>query len=84
MNKKWSEMTPTEKKLMIALWIYVGIALVFIALDLGGVWKNQVHIYMLSAFMLGDGIVTWKKNRVLSIVYLVFSVIWLVSGLMMG
>lgn len=84
MNKKWSEMTPIEKKLMIVLWIYVAIALVFLALDLGGVWKNPVYIYMLSAFMLGDGIVTWKKNRVLSIVYLVFSVIWLVSGLMMG
>ena len=75
MNKKWNEMTPAEKIKLIAICIYVVIALVFVVLDLAGVWKNDVCAYMLAAFFLVEGVVSWKKNRNVAITELILSVV---------
>ena len=77
MKKEWSKMTPTEKKLMVLLCIYVAIALVFVALDLSGMWKNKVYKYMTVVFCLGEGVVEWKKNRKMALLDLVLAVVFL-------
>lgn len=81
MNKKWSEMTPAEKKLTIALYVYAAIALVFVVLDMTGVWKNEIHTIMISIFFLGEGIVTWKKNTKMAILDFVLAIVWLLGTL---
>ena len=79
MNPKWKDMTPNQKKLMIALCVYVAIAFVFAIIDLCGVWTNNIFTYMLSAYFLVEGVVTWKKNRLLAILHLVLGIIWPLS-----
>lgn len=77
MKKEWSKMTTTEKKLMVLLCIYVAIALVFVALDLSGMWKNKVYKYMTVVFCLGEGVAEWKKNRKMALLDLVLAVVFL-------
>ena len=62
MNKKWSEMTPAEKKKFIVLCVCAAIALVFVVLDLTGVWKNKIGSYMISVFFLIEGVLNFKSN----------------------
>ena len=62
MNKKWSEMTPAEKKKFIVLCVFAAIALVFIFLDLTGAWKNKIGTYMISVFFLIEGVLTEEEK----------------------
>lgn len=77
MNKKWSEMSPAEKKKLIVLCICAAIALVFIVLDLSGTWKNEVGQYMLSAYFVIEGAVTWKKSKKMAILDIVLGIVLL-------
>ena len=79
MNKKWSEMTPAEKKKLIFLCIYAAIALVFIILDLSGVWKNEVGQYMLCVYFVIEGVVTWKKSKKMAILDIVLGIVLLLG-----
>ena len=79
MNKKWNEMTSTEKKMVIAACIYVVIALVFAVLDVTGVWKNDVCTYMMCLFFLVEGVLTWKTNSKMAILSIVLSIVFLLG-----
>ena len=81
MNKKWSEMTPAEKKKFIALCIFAAIALVFIVLDLTGVWKNKIGSYFISVFFVIEGVLTFKNNKKMAILDIVLAVVWLLGTL---
>ena len=81
MNKKWSEMTPAEKKKFIAICIFAAIALVFIVLDLTGVWKNKIGTYMISALFLIEGVLNWKDNTKMAILDIVLAIVWLLGTL---
>lgn len=83
MKKKWSQMTPTEKKLMVLLWIYIIIALVFAVLDLSGTWKNVIPWYMIAAFCAVEGVVEWKKNWKMSLLNFAIAVVFLIEAISM-
>ena len=79
MNKKWSEMTPAEKKKFIALCACAAIALVFIVLDLTGVWQNKIGSYLISVCFLIEGVTTWKKNTKMAILDIVLGIVLLLG-----
>ena len=81
MNKKWSEMTPAEKKKFIALCALAAIALVFVVLDLTGVWTNKIGTYMISVFFLIEGVMTWKQNVKIAILDILLAIVWLLGAL---
>ena len=81
MNKKWSEMTPAEKKKFVVLCVVAAIALVFVFLDLTGVWQNKIGTYMISAFFLIEGVVTFKNNKKMAILDIVLAIVWLLGTL---
>ena len=78
-EKKWSEMTSADKGKFFAVCIYGLIALGFCILDLTGKWKNEVCMYMLSAYFLFDGVMDWKKNRKMAISSICLAIILLVT-----
>ena len=63
MKNKWNELTKAQKVRLVVACVYVAIAIVLCALDLTGTWKNNLCLYMISAFCLVDGITGWNKNR---------------------
>ena len=79
MNKKWSEMTPAEKKKFVGLCVCTAIALVFIILDLTGAWKNKIGSYMISVFFLIEGVLTFKTNKKIAILDIVLAIVWLLG-----
>lgn len=81
MHKKWSEMTPAEKKQFIVLCAVAAIALVFVVLDLTGVWKNKVGTYLISALFLIEGLLTWKENTKMAILDIILAIVWLLGAL---
>ena len=81
MNKKWSEMTPAEKKRFVALCVIAAIALVFIVLDLIGAWQNKIGTYMISVFFLIEGVLNFKNNKKIAILDLALAVVWLLGVL---
>ena len=81
MNKKWSEMTPAEKKKFIALCAVAVLAFVFVVLDLTGVWKNKIGTYMISALFLIEGVLNWKNNTKMAILDIVLAIVWLLGTL---
>lgn len=80
MKKNWSELSSAEKKLFVLLCIYVVIGLVFVALDLSGVWKNEISRYMLAIFCLVEGVVEWKKNWKMSLVNFALAILFLLNA----
>ena len=81
MNKKWSEMTPAEKKKFIAICAVSALALVFVVLDLTGVWKNKIGTYTISALFLIEGVLNWKNNIKMAILDIVLAIVWLLGTL---
>ena len=81
MNKKWSEMTPAEKKKFIAICAVAALAFVFVVLDLTGVWKNKIGTYMISALFLIEGVLNWKDNTKMAILDIVLAIVWLLGTL---
>lgn len=67
MKFKWNEMSPAQKKETI---ITVGLAiigLIFILLDLTGVYPNKLHYPVLCVMSLYEGVASWNKNRKIAI-----------------
>ena len=81
MNKKWNEMTPAEKKKFIVLCVFAAIALVFIFLDLIGVWQNKIGSYLISVFFLIEGLLTFKNNKKMAILDIILAIVWLLGVL---
>lgn len=81
MNKKWSEMTPAEKKKFVALCILAAFALVFVVLDLTGLWQNKIGSYLISVFFLFEGVMNFKNNKKMAILDIVLAIVWLLGTL---
>ena len=79
MKNKWNEMTTAQKVLTVAFCIYVVAAIVFAVLDLNGTWKNEICTYMISAYCVVEGIMTWKKNRKMAILSFVLAIVLMVG-----
>ena len=74
MKYNWNEMDASQKKEAIVLTVMPMIALIFIILDITGMWVNNIAYLVLSILALYEGITGWNKNRKFAILELIAAV----------
>lgn len=71
MKFNWNEMNASQKQEAIVLTVMPAIALIFIVLDMTGIWVNHISYLILAILSLYEGITGWNKNRKMAILELV-------------
>ena len=80
MKKKWNEMSASQKKELVVTYALGVLALLFIALDASGVWKNNGHYLVLSVLSVYECCMSWNRNRKMAILELVAAAFLAVSA----